>query len=309
MKAYYKVMSGSKSKYASQCRQEGFTGVDYQMDIDFSGDFPENWRDFNEMFIPEYLIRHPDKSKIAAGLACGTIWVVCYHAKIGDVILSPDGKGNYMIGEFSSDYHYKAEEVLPHRRGVNWYDTMIEKDEMSDALQSSIRSAGTYSNLTDHAQEIESLINPKKSNPLSSEDGAIEDFGAFALEKHLEDFLVLNWQNTELGKEYDIYQDEGELVGQQFPSDTGPIDILAISKDKKTLLVIELKKGRASDRVIGQIQRYMGYVKEELAEPQQVVKGIIIALEDDLRIKRALAVTQSIEFYRYQISFKLLKGH
>ena len=128
------------------------------------------------------------------------------------------------------------------------------------------------------------------------------------IEKHLEDFLVQNWRQTELGREYDIYEEEGELVGQQYPSDTGPIDILAISKDKKTLLVVELKRGRASDNVVGQIQRYMGYVLEELAEENQTVKGVIIALEDDLRIKRALAVTNNIEFYRYQVSFRLFRN-
>ena len=48
--------------------------------------------------------------------------------------------------------------------------------------------------------------------------------------------MVKNWMNTELGKRYDIYQEDGELVGQQYPSDTGPIDILAISKDKKNCL-------------------------------------------------------------------------
>jgi restriction system protein len=130
----------------------------------------------------------------------------------------------------------------------------------------------------------------------------------FVLEKHLEDFLVKNWNQTHLGKDYDIFEDDGELVGQQYPSDTGPIDILAVSKDKKELLVVELKKGRASDSVIGQIQRYMGYVLEELAEEGQVVKGIIIALEDDLRIRRALAVTSNIEFFRYQVSFNLFKA-
>jgi restriction system protein len=114
--------------------------------------------------------------------------------------------------------------------------------------------------------------------------------------------------NTELGKRYDIYQEDGELVGQQYPSDTGPIDILAISKDKKELLVVELKKGRASDSVVGQIQRYMGYVLEELAEDNQSVKGVIIALEDDLKIKRALSVANNIEFFRYQVSFKLFKA-
>jgi restriction system protein len=82
---------------------------------------------------------------------------------------------------------------------------------------------------------------------------------------------------------------------------------LAISKDKKELLVVELKKGRVSDSVVGQIQRYMGYVKEELAEESQQVKGVIIALEDDVRIRRALAVANNIEFFRYQVTFKLFK--
>ena len=127
------------------------------------------------------------------------------------------------------------------------------------------------------------------------------------MEKHLEDFLVANWSSTELGKTHDIFEEDGELVGQQYPSDTGPIDILAVSKDKKELLVVELKKGRASDSVVGQIQRYMGFVIDQIAEENQDVKGVIIALEDDLRIRRALKVTRGIEFYRYEVSFKLSK--
>ena len=60
--------------------------------------------------------------------------------------------------------------------------------------------------------------------------------------------------------------------------------------------------------VVGQILRYMGFVAQELAESGQTVRGVIIALEDDQRIRRALAMTPTIDFYRYQISFKLLKG-
>ena len=86
------------------------------------------------------------------------------------------------------------------------------------------------------------------------------------------------------------------------------MDILAISKDKKELLVVELKKGRASDAVVGQVQRYMGYALDELAEPDQTVRGCIIALEDDVRLRRALRVTTNIDFYKYQVSFRLFKG-
>ncbi len=75
----------------------------------------------------------------------------------------------------------------------------------------------------------------------------------------------------------------------------------------KELLVVELKKGRVSDVVVGQIQRYMGYVKDELAEKNQTVRGAIIGFDDDVRVQRALSVTQNIDFYTYKIQFKLEK--
>jgi len=127
------------------------------------------------------------------------------------------------------------------------------------------------------------------------------------LEEHLEEFLIKNWQNTELGKDYEIYEEDGEKA-QQYQTDTGPLDILAISKDKKRLLVVELKKGRASDAVVGQTLRYMSYVQDELAEDGQTVLGVIIAHEDDQKIRRALTMTPTITFYRYQVSFKLAKA-
>jgi restriction system protein len=178
---------------------------------------------------------------------------------------------------------------------------------MSQELKGSTGSIGTTSEITAYAEEIERLIGGHKPPTLISTDSTVEDPSVFALEKHLEDFLVHNWKQTELGRNYEIFQEDGEIVGQQYPSDTGPIDILAISKDKKTILVVELKKGRVSDNVVGQIQRYMGYVKEELAEKDQEVKGIIIGLEDDLRIKRALSVATNIEFYRYKVNFQIFK--
>jgi restriction system protein len=108
--------------------------------------------------------------------------------------------------------------------------------------------------------------------------------------------------------EFSIFEEEGEPVGQQYNTDAGAIDILAISKDKKKLLVVELKKGRASDVVVGQVLRYMGYVKDQIAEPDQSVEGVIIAFEDDQKLKWALRPVPSVRFYRYQVSFKLVKG-
>jgi restriction system protein len=117
------------------------------------------------------------------------------------------------------------------------------------------------------------------------------------MEKYLEEFLVRNWVKTDLGKKYD-------LIGSQVQTETGPLDILAQSKDGKTLLVVELKLRRATDDVLGQIQRYMGWVQNQ-AEPGQTVKGLIIGLEKDAKLKWALSVAPNVTFMRYEMDFNL----
>jgi restriction system protein len=290
MKSYYRIMLGRKSVHAKECFEGGFTGTHFNIHEDLSNKLPDTWRPFNSAYVPVFLEIHPDKSKVAAGLACGAIWTVSKGLRPGDVILSPDGAGRYRIGEIEGDY---------------WY----AEGAMSDALRNSTGAIGTVSNITGHAEEIDALIGGLPSPvapPVMTSEGLVEDPVAFGMEKHLEDFLVANWNQTELGRHFDIFTDEGEMVGQQYPTDTGNLDILAISKDRKRLLVVELKKGRASDAVVGQILRYMGFVQDELAEEGQTVEGVVIALDDDQRIRRALAMVPSVSFFRYQVSFKLV---
>lgn len=307
MKSYYRVMLGKKSAFAEQCFAGNFIGADFGIKEDLSRKLPDEWRAFNKQFIPVFLAGHPDKTKIGAGLACGALWTVAKGIRKGDIVLSPDGAGAYRVGEVIGDYQYAPAQVLPHRRPVQWLNQSIDRAAMSDALKNSTGSIGTVSDVSGYREEIEKLLGGGSAPTIVSTDPAVEDPAAFALEKHLEDFLVQNWAQTELGKDYDIFEEDGEKVGQQYQTDTGPIDVLAIRKDKRELLVLELKKGRASDVVVGQVLRYMGYALQELAEEGQTVKGVIIALEDDQKIRRALAASPSIAFYRYQISFKLLK--
>lgn len=308
MPSYYRIMAGAKSVFAQEFLEGGFIADNWNIDQDLTHDLPDDWREFNHRFIPVYLTALPEKSKISAGLACGMLHTLSKGIKQGDIILTPRGDGHYLVGKVISEYYYVPSGELSHRRKVEWFEQTLPREMMSQELKNSSGSVGTVCNLTKYTEELKSLIQGKETVEHLEPDEVLEDPTAFALEKHLEHFLVENWSKTELGATYDIYIEDGQLVGQQYPSDTGPIDILAISKDKKTLLVVELKRGRASDRVVGQIQRYMGYVKDELAETDQQVKGVIIALEDDLRIRRALSVAQNIEFYRYQLSFKLNKS-
>lgn len=309
MKSYYRVMLGKQSAHAAECFGGGFIGTDYQIDQDLSSHLPEEWKQFNKAFIPVFLANHPDKTKIGAGLACGALWTVSKGIRKGDIILSPDGNAVYRVGEVTGDYYYAPGQTLPHRRNVQWLPTMIARSAMSEALQNSTGSIGTVSTITAYRAEIEKFLAEGQAiATILASDPAVEDPVAFAMEKHLEAFLVTNWKQTELSEAFSIYEEDGEPVGQQYATDAGPIDILAISKDRKRLLVVELKRGRASDVVVGQILRYMGYVKEQIAEPDQTVEGCIIALDDDKRLRWALLPVPSISFYRYQVSFKLVKG-
>ena len=307
-KKYRRVMLGRKSANAEDGLKGGWIAAGFLFGIDLTGQFPPTFQEFNAKMRAVYLEQNPDKSNVLAGLACGMLHSICQGANIGDVILMPDTEGYIHFGEISGDYFYDPDYELPHKRPVRWHEKAVRMSELSKALQKSIWTIGTAINVSKHAAEIEAILGGQQAPALVAADPDVEDVSVFALEQHLEDFLVANWEATTLGKTHNLYAVEGETTGQQFPTDTGPIDILAISKDKKELLVIELKRGRASDRVVGQIQRYMGYVLAELAEPGQSVRGVIIALEEDLRLKRALSVAPNINFFRYKVSFQLLAG-
>jgi len=307
-KEYRRIMLGRKSANAEDGLKGGWIAAGFLFGIDLTGKFLPTFQEFNATMRNVYLEQNPDKTQVAAGLACGMLHTICHGAKVGDLVLTPDSEGYIHFGEVSGDYFYDPDYELPHKRPVHWYGKTVHRNDLSDALRNSMGSVGTVSNVTKHAAEIEAIIGAEQLPTLVAADPDVEDVSVFALEQHLEDFLVANWSATPLGKTHNLYAVEGESTGQQFPTDTGPIDILAISKDGTELLVVELKRGRASDRVVGQIQRYMGYVLGELAEPGQTVRGIIIALENDIRLKRALSVAPNIDFFRYQVSFQLLAG-
>ena len=303
MTRYYRIMCGKSSVYAEQCFKDGFVGVDWFSDVDLTNKLPEKWKDFNHEFIPVYLQNHPGKSKVAAGLACGMTWTVARGLQIGDVVLSPTGDGSYRIGKVSGDYTYATGEILCHRRNVTWLSESINRANVSQSLRNSIGSIGTVSECSSFAEEIEGLIAGKSSVNSDTDESTVDSPTAFAMEKYLEEFLFSNWTNTDLGKNYDLYKDE-ETAGRQVITDAGIIDLLAVSKDKKEILVIELKRGRPSDEVVGQVTRYMGYMTS-IAEPGQSVKGMIIAFENDSRIQHSLRVVPNIDFYRYEVDFRL----
>ena len=303
---YWRVMLKFDGKdRAADCLRDECIGANYGILEDISGRLSGELSEFNRHFAPIFMQNRPGKTRIGAGLALGSLWRIAKDIEVGDVILSP-ASDKYHVGKVSGDYYYAEGTEFTHRRPVQWNRATISRANINEELRRTMNSRGTVVNITHHAKEIERLLGGNASEPESHVVAPSDNSVGFALEKHLEDFLVQNWESTLLGRDYDIYRNDDGEIAQQFPTDTGPIDILAVSKDNKTLLVVELKKGDASDRTVGQTLRYMGYIQEEIAEPGQEVRGAIIALNDDRRIQRALDAVKNVKFYRYKVKFDLI---
>ncbi|GEM_PF-958049 len=141
------------------------------------------------------------------------------------------------------------------------------------------------------------------STEVAKPDSAIGQ-GIFYMEKQLEDFLINNWDNTELGRKYSLIEEEGEVISRQFKTDVSSIDILAKDKKTNSYVVIELKKNQTSDDTVGQAARYMGWIKAKKGDNN--VKGIIIAAEFDEKVEYALRVVPNVEVFLSKVDFQLM---
>ena len=114
----------------------------------------------------------------------------------------------------------------------------------------------------------------------------------FTLERDLQDFLLGNWNQMDIGKEWMIYQVDGDdEAGYEFPTDVGRIDLVARHRREPRLLVVELRD-QSSDATIGQVLRYKGWVQKHIAKPHEHVEGLIIAHESPDAIRYARAPCQ-----------------
>jgi len=128
----------------------------------------------------------------------------------------------------------------------------------------------------------------------------------FGLERHLHEFLRDNWNHVELGRDWVLYQEPGdEEAGYEYPCDVGRIDLLAKHRNEPRWLVVELKRNQTSDQTVGQLLRYIGWVKRHLAKDGEQVHGMIICREADNALRYALSTLQNVELRRYRVEFHL----
>ena len=236
-----------------------------------------------------------------------SIWKFYHEVGIGDVIIARKGRKKIIgIGEVTKTAFYdkkkgkersfKKDKLFPNFISVKWK----QKGEIN--FENLVFSMTTIYEIP--KEKYKFLIEGKKPGEGEPES---EEQKEFILEKYLEDFIVSNFDRIFKNK-LKLYK-EKEGNGQQYPTDIGYIDILAKEPATNSYVVIELKKGRGSDKVVGQVLRYMGWVMENLAQKKEKVKGLIICRKKDEKLNFALKPIQNsnIKVKLYKVDFQLIE--
>ncbi len=155
---------------------------------------------------------------------------------------------------------------------------------------------------SDEKPQQEQRLVSERVTTEESENGLME----FPLEEYLENFIVKNWNSIDFGESLSLYFDDEGTPAQQYPTSEGFIDLLAKDIDGN-FVVIELKKGRSNQQVVGQILSYVGWVKNNLADKDQKVRGIIVAADGNRALLDAVSTVNdfiSVKYYRVKFNFE-----
>ena len=303
---YWVIHMGEANKYATYAYENNLVAIGWnELGQDLNEFRTLNKKEFFKSIMPLLEEAYEINTKSNAMIA-GQLFRFSSLMEIGDIVLVPKTKeGKIFIGSIEGSYCYqkelKDEFKYHHRREVKWIKSISTQD-LSENLRKSIGAMMTIFSANKYADEIESLLS--KNTVISNDIESLESFG---LESQLEEFIVENWDRLSLGKNYEIVKEDGEIIGQQYVTPVGRIDILAKNKNGKEWLVIELKKGKSSDHIIGQTLRYIAWIKENEAGTDENVKGLIITKDQDEKLKYSLKATADIESMTYSVDFQLNK--
>ncbi|HUZ56279.1 MAG TPA: endonuclease NucS domain-containing protein [Streptosporangiaceae bacterium] len=114
-----------------------------------------------------------------------------------------------------------------------------------------------------------------------------------------------NWASISWVRPLEIWVGAGGQSGHQLSTPVGRLDFLCVDRQAGALVVVELKRGRSSDKVVGQVARYIGYVGTHIAQPGQAVEGLIVAHDADDALRYAVAAFPGLRVMTYEIAFQL----
>ena len=160
-------------------------------------------------------------------------------------------------------------------------------------LQELIQTYGFPRDRTGYLWDLLSTEEAAMPVPAAGEALAISER---ALEEHLE----TNWRATEfarLGIELASEAKHG-LPCRQVLTPRNTIDLLGYRAAAHEWWVFELKKGRSSDAVVGQVGRYMTWIEDQ-AKRSESVRGAIIVGRVDENLKASVRSNERLSLWQY----------
>jgi len=142
-----------------------------------------------------------------------------------------------------------------------------------------------------------------ESKLISSNENLVEQpFEALEVQ-HYQSLIHRNFNRLFKNLKYFDEEEQIPKKGQYDTQSVGIIDFLAIDENEN-FVVIEIKR-QATDKTLGQLLRYMGWVKEELCKSGQKVSGIIVSEQKDIYLDFALKVIPNVKFIKLSLSISL----
>ena len=232
------------------------------------------------------------------------IWALMQDAAAD---LSPPYTVGELIAWFAQHYpRIKATSVRAHIKGLTANDPSRHHYQVSGRTALFLRQPDK----TLMPYDVTADSDTDDDEELDDEHGLVgevtlEQSSEFVLEAHLEEFLVGNWKSIDWGRPLEIWKGPDDESGHQLVTPVGRLDFLCSDRLTDALIVVELKRGRPSDKVVGQVARYIGYVRTHIAKPGQAVEGLIIAHDADDPLRYAVAAFQGLQLMTYGITFQL----
>jgi len=135
-----------------------------------------------------------------------------------------------------------------------------------------------------------------------------EEHQGFGLEKQLRDFLADNIESIKIkGRKLQLFVDQAGRDGVEYPTAVGFIDVLGIDENGN-FYVFELKRDVGSDRVVGQVARYMGWIQSTIGKNKEV-NGVIVAKQIGRKLRYAASIIPRISLYEYKVEFHLSESN
>jgi endonuclease len=215
----------------------------------------------------------------------------------------------------NSRIHYGAGKQIRRTDSGNQYDRLFRRaDGRYELYQSEKHGIWEIAKNSQGNLYVQQFSEPMHGGITEERSAENEDYcidtefqsasSQFAMESHLRDYLAQNLKHIQgLPAQLELFTDESGIPGVEYRTGVGLIDILARDANG-AFYVLELKVSRGSDAVIGQIMRYMGWIRDNLSNGHPVY-GVVVTNGVSEKLKYAASEHPGIFLREYELSFSL----